>query len=257
MIGPLVAFALLAVAPLAFHSIFLVRFCLAVLGVGILVLFVRPQDRADGRAAARAARHAATARSRCCACRASGRSCSAGGALSLATASDAFIFLALQDELDLGNVAVPAAVRRQLADLHGARRPDGPARRPLRSRPRVRSAATRCCSAVYTAAAVAARRLAAARASAHPARRVLRGDRRRADGARQRGRARATCGRAASRCSAPRRALARLVASIAFGALWAIGGHRHGVRLLRRRARSRPPCSPARRPFRSREPVNA
>src|SRR4051794_3010740 len=40
MIGPLLGFAMLSVAPDSFHSIFLVSFCIALIGLGILVLFV-------------------------------------------------------------------------------------------------------------------------------------------------------------------------------------------------------------------------
>jgi sugar phosphate permease len=46
VIGPILAFAMLAIAPLAFHSLFLVSFCIAVVGVGILVLFVDPKRAA-------------------------------------------------------------------------------------------------------------------------------------------------------------------------------------------------------------------
>ena len=49
MLGPLVAFGLLAVAPLAFHAVFTVSFCVALVGVALLVLFV------DDRPAAAAA----------------------------------------------------------------------------------------------------------------------------------------------------------------------------------------------------------
>jgi hypothetical protein len=55
MIGPLLAFGLLAVSPLAFDSIFLVSFCIALVGVAILVLFVQPGGR-GARCAARASR---------------------------------------------------------------------------------------------------------------------------------------------------------------------------------------------------------
>ncbi len=106
MLGPLLAFGLLALAPLAFHSIFLVSFCLAVLGVAVLVLFVQPrppQTEAGVPAAAPSLRRAlgllADARYR--------RLVLAAGALSLATASDAFIFLVLQDQLDLGASLFP------------------------------------------------------------------------------------------------------------------------------------------------------
>ncbi len=106
MLGPLVAFGLLALAPLAFDSVFLVSFCLAVLGVAVLVVFVQPRAPATeaGEPAAapslrRAAGLLADARYR--------RLLVAGGALSLATASDAFIFLVLQEQLDLGASLFP------------------------------------------------------------------------------------------------------------------------------------------------------
>src|SRR5919198_2424246 len=46
VLGPILAFAMLAIAPLAFHSLFLVSFCIALVGVGILVLFVDPKRAA-------------------------------------------------------------------------------------------------------------------------------------------------------------------------------------------------------------------
>ncbi|QEC48848.1 MFS transporter [Baekduia soli] len=53
MLGPLVAFALLALAPREFHGIFLVSFCFALIGVAILALLVQdparaPQERRPG-----------------------------------------------------------------------------------------------------------------------------------------------------------------------------------------------------------------
>jgi MFS family permease len=106
ILGPVVAFGILAVAPLAFRSIFLVSFCVAVVGVAVIVLFVerRPEGaHAAAPAAAPSLRGAA-------ALLAIPRYRSlvlAGGALSLATASDAFVFLALQRKLDLGNSLFP------------------------------------------------------------------------------------------------------------------------------------------------------
>ena len=41
MLGPLLAFGLLLVAPLQFDAIFVVSFCFALLGLGVLTLFVR------------------------------------------------------------------------------------------------------------------------------------------------------------------------------------------------------------------------
>lgn len=46
MLGPLVAFLLLSFAPGAFDAIFLVSFCFALIGLGVLMLFV--EDRATG-----------------------------------------------------------------------------------------------------------------------------------------------------------------------------------------------------------------
>jgi MFS family permease len=106
VIGPLVAFAMLAVAPLAFDSLFLVSFCIALVGLGILVLLVAP----------RAAEPGAVAPARPPALRGAIGLLRipryrvlllAGGVLSLATASDAFIFLALQRTLDLGSSLFP------------------------------------------------------------------------------------------------------------------------------------------------------
>lgn len=119
MLGPLVAFGLLALAPLAFHSVFLVSFCLGILGLGILVLLVDPQRDAGGArrgAAARRENGAGPVLPRPASLRGAGGLLRirrfralliAGGCLSLATASDAFIFLALEERLDLGTTLFP------------------------------------------------------------------------------------------------------------------------------------------------------
>lgn len=106
MLGPLVAFAILAIAPLAFESLFMVSFCFAMVGFGILTLLVearpaapaapRPQDAPSIR---RAFGLLAIPRFRALMI--------AGAALSLATASDAFVFLALERKLDLGITLFP------------------------------------------------------------------------------------------------------------------------------------------------------
>ena len=106
MLGPLAAFALLAAAPLAFESLFLVSFCVAVLGLGVLVLLVprrpaapgaveppRPPGIRDAAQLLRLPRFRSVLL--------------AGAVLSLATASDAFVFLALQEQLDLGTSLFP------------------------------------------------------------------------------------------------------------------------------------------------------
>jgi MFS family permease len=105
MLGPLLAFGLLALAPLAFTSLFLVSFMIALVGVAILVLFVQPR-RAPAAAVPerppslrgafgllRLRRYRALLLS--------------GGVLSLATASDAFVFLILQEKLDLRTSLFP------------------------------------------------------------------------------------------------------------------------------------------------------
>lgn len=115
MLGPLVAFAILAFAPNAFESVFLVSFCIALIGLGILLLLV-PARRA-GQPAPGLELHAVeevlpprpklrqalvmlkVPRFR--------GLLVAGAALSLATASDAFVFLVLQDRLDLSLTLFP------------------------------------------------------------------------------------------------------------------------------------------------------
>ena len=100
MLGPLLAFGILAVAVNAYTSVFAVSFCVAVVGIGIVVLLVpRPRRERDAQVAQRrvSLREALVvvrvARFRALVL--------AAGALALATASDAFIFLVLQEKLDL------------------------------------------------------------------------------------------------------------------------------------------------------------
>jgi MFS family permease len=94
MLGPLLAFGILALAANAYTSVFLVSFCVAMVGVGIVVLLV-PDPEAkteaprlgDAVVVVRVPRfHALLI---------------AAGALSLATASDAFVLLVLQQKLGL------------------------------------------------------------------------------------------------------------------------------------------------------------
>jgi MFS family permease len=107
MIGPLLAFGLLALAPLAFNSIFLVSFFIALIGLGILVLLVQPKQARDASEAAAQPAPSLRAAVALLALPRYRALLVAGGALSLATASDAFVFLALQDKLDLGNSLFP------------------------------------------------------------------------------------------------------------------------------------------------------
>lgn len=124
MLGPLVAFLLLSLAPGTYDAIFVVSFCFALVGLGLLVLFVEPRsaDPAATAQACQARHHAGHGSIRCASCRlappvlpgASLRAAvgllrlprfaalvAAGSALGLATLSDGFIFLNLQRRLDL------------------------------------------------------------------------------------------------------------------------------------------------------------
>ena len=105
MLGPLVAFGLLALAPLAFDSLFLVSFCIAMVGLGVLVLFVHnpppgieaePVPPPSLRDAARLLEAPAFR-----------MLLVVGGMLGLATLSDAFIYLALEARADFQPSAFP------------------------------------------------------------------------------------------------------------------------------------------------------
>jgi MFS family permease len=102
MLGPLLAFGILALAANAYTSVFLVSFCVAVIGVGILVLLV-PQPRRERQAPDGAGRRRISLREALVVVRLPRFRALvlAAGALALATASDAFVFLVLQAKLDL------------------------------------------------------------------------------------------------------------------------------------------------------------
>ncbi len=124
MIGPLVAFLLLSLAPGTFDAIFVVSFCFALVGLGVLTLFVenRSAEPAATAELCRARHHAGHPALRCRNCRLAppvppGASLRAaigllriprfaallavGAVLSLMTLSDGFLFLNLQRQLDL------------------------------------------------------------------------------------------------------------------------------------------------------------
>jgi MFS family permease len=93
MLGPLVAFALLTLMPGAFDVVFVVSFCAALVGLGLLVLFVENQRVVDATQVRRVSVHAmlgllAAPRFRALVF--------VGAALSLATISDGFLYLRLQ-----------------------------------------------------------------------------------------------------------------------------------------------------------------
>ena len=96
--GPVLAFAVLAVAPGSYDAVFLVSFCAGLIGLGVIVLYLpRPAQRSD-----RGRRSAVSLR-------AAGRLVRvprmaallvAVTLLSLTTVGDAFIYLTLQDRLE-------------------------------------------------------------------------------------------------------------------------------------------------------------
>ena len=103
MLGPLVAFGILALAPLAFTSVFLVSFCVALAGLGVIVLLVPKRRERSGAKPPLSLRAVAplllVPRFRALMLAAS--------LLGLATISDAFLYLALQRHLDLPPAAFP------------------------------------------------------------------------------------------------------------------------------------------------------
>ncbi len=100
MLGPLIAFILLAAIPGAFDAVFVVSFCAAVIGLALLVLFVKDPARSSDTAretpnlTGKAVRELLGARR-------FQAIVAIGGALGLVTISDSFIYLALQRRLDL------------------------------------------------------------------------------------------------------------------------------------------------------------
>jgi Na+/melibiose symporter-like transporter len=114
MLGPLVAFGLLLIAPARFDAIFVVSLCFAVLGLAVLLLFAngRPRERA---AALGRSETTASAAPRPTLRDAAGLLAEprfrtlvvAAGVLAVATISDGFVFLGLQRTLDLSLTAFP------------------------------------------------------------------------------------------------------------------------------------------------------
>lgn len=94
VVGPVLAFAVLAAAPGAYDAVFVMSFAVALVGLAVLGLFVQDQHGEPGPAA-----HGSHARARLRAAFASRRFRAlvvAGGVLGLLTASDALIYLLLQ-----------------------------------------------------------------------------------------------------------------------------------------------------------------
>jgi MFS family permease len=103
MLGPLIAFAILMAIPLGFDVIFVVSFCVAVLGLLVIVMFVRDAD--ERRAAPR---QLAPARTLALLAHPGLRRVAlAAGLLSLCTVSDSFLFIAMQRQVGFAAGAFP------------------------------------------------------------------------------------------------------------------------------------------------------
>jgi MFS family permease len=100
LLGPLAAFVLLSAVPGAYDAIFLTSFCIALIGLAILVLFV--QNREPSRAADEPPTHVSLRSALGLLRQSRFRAITiVGGVLSLLTVSDAFIYLSLQRDSDL------------------------------------------------------------------------------------------------------------------------------------------------------------
>ena len=104
MLGPLVAFALLAISPEGYDAIFIVSFLVAVLGVAVLVLMVDRRDEPVASAVSAVSWRDAVG------LLAPGRFRGilvAAGILGLVTISDAFLYLGLQRQTDFDPTLFP------------------------------------------------------------------------------------------------------------------------------------------------------
>jgi MFS family permease len=105
MIGPLLAFGLLALAPNSFDSIFVVSFCFALVGLSILVLFV--QNRGGAPREDDGERFSLRRVAGLLAVRPFQLLVAVAGALALVTMSDGFLYLGLQRRLDFDARLLP------------------------------------------------------------------------------------------------------------------------------------------------------
>ena len=106
MLGPLAAFAVLAVAPLAFDAVFVVSFCVALIGFTILVLFVE-NSPSEGKVTPDVERVSVRDALGLLATRRFQGLVVSGAALALFTISDGFLYLAIQRHFDLDERFLP------------------------------------------------------------------------------------------------------------------------------------------------------
>ena len=106
MLGPLVAFSILTLAPRAFDAVFVVSFFLALIGLAILLLFVQnpPAPPAQAAAVPAVSLRAATS---LLGARGFRSLVLVGAALGLVTISDGFVYLRLQQQLDFNGSYLP------------------------------------------------------------------------------------------------------------------------------------------------------
>ena len=104
MIGPLVAFGLIVLIPNGFHSVFVVSLCFALIGLSIIGLFVHDPESSPADAADRPSPWALVGLLHRPGFRAL---LIAGGALALATMSDGFVYLQMQQHLHLATRTLP------------------------------------------------------------------------------------------------------------------------------------------------------
>ena len=107
LLGPILAFALLWYAPKAYDSVFVVSFCIALLGLGVLFFFVQNPPRERLEQAARRRTLTKRPARQLMGNKAFRRILLAGALLSLVTVSDAFIYLVYQDRSDMTSTAFP------------------------------------------------------------------------------------------------------------------------------------------------------
>ena len=100
LLGPLAAFILLAQIPHGYRTIFLVSACISLVGLAILVLFVRNPEGAEARAE-RGPRVSVRAAAGLLGRRDVSSIVIAGSALGLMTISDGFVYLVLQRSADI------------------------------------------------------------------------------------------------------------------------------------------------------------
>jgi MFS family permease len=104
MLGPLVAFGLLALIPLGFDAVFVVSFCFAVLGLSVLLLFVPARAGATAAAGPGPSPRAAA---KILGSRDLRSVIGVASLLAIPTVSDGFLFLGLQRKAELSPAVFP------------------------------------------------------------------------------------------------------------------------------------------------------